>query len=107
MVHFYALKITSSDIACAVMVALVHDHIVNSLGMDGFPQVKVSRKSAGSFAVELSFEGEADSFDLSEGEAKAAVNKLKKDKIHYQPIFDRIQNSVAVLGGKLTGTKFK
>lgn len=97
MTFFPALRATSSDIGGAVAEAVLHDIRVNSLGLEGFPQITVLRPDKNSFEIELQFNGHRQGFTLSNDEAKAAVKMLKANKGYDPNIFERIQDSLAKL----------
>lgn len=93
--YYSTLGISSGDIGGAVAEAVLHDIRVNGLGLQGFPQVVVSRQTGGGFLIALRF-GNADSqFAISDDEAKNAVRLMKLSLGHDGIIFDRVQQAAA------------
>lgn len=92
------LGISSGMIGGTIATSVVHDIVVNDLGLQGFPGIGVER-SEGGFQIVLSFEAHAVSFEMTESEAKAAVKHLRGTSTHYRPIFDRVQEGLAKLEG--------
>lgn len=99
MTIFSTLKITSSGIGGAVAEAVLHDLRVNSLGLQGFPQVTVLRPDKENFEIVLQFDEHKESFTLSNNEAQSAVKKMKAKQGYDPDIFDRIQKALANLEG--------
>lgn len=104
MAIFQTLKITSSGIGGAVAEAVLHDFRVNSLGLQGFPQVTVLRPDKDNFEIILQFDELRQSFTLSNNEAKNAVKKMKANQGYDSDIFDRIQKALARLEGAATNS---
>ena len=97
MTLFSVPNITSCGIGGAIAEAVLHDIRVNSLGLEGFPQVTVLRPDKHSFEIKLRFDGHSQSFTLSNDEANSAVKKMKAKKGYDPDIFDRIQEALAAL----------
>ena len=94
------LGISSGDIGSAVAACIVHDAIVNGLGLDGFPGVEIDRAIDTGFKVTISFASIGETFSISDAEAKAAVSRLKTMRLHDATIFDRVQEAVATVEGR-------
>ena len=99
--YYQKLGLTSAGVAAIVAQAIIHDIEVNNLGLEGFPQIKVSHDGAASiFTICLWWEGFEFSFQLSDAEAIAAWKEFKsKPKTFHGASFDRIQNALANLEG--------
>lgn len=99
MTLFSNPRISSSQIGAAVAEAILHDIRVNHLGLDGFPEIVVSRPDGGVFQVCLKFDEHSQNFELSNLEAKNAVQRMKASMGYDPEIFDRIQEALAQLEG--------
>lgn len=91
--------LTSSKIATGIALCIIHDINVNNLGLNGFPQITITRSVNGGFNVTLIFETRLVKFEISEVEAKSAA-KLAKIFEYDHDVFDRVQESLADLEGQ-------
>lgn len=101
MTYFPELGLSSAQVAGAVAEAAVHDLRVNNFTFSGFPQIDVSGDPGGSFTVVLRWnKASSTQFQLSEAEARAAVEKFTSGAGYDPAIFDKVQRAVAELEGK-------
>lgn len=105
MAVFSDPKVTSSEIGGAVAEAILYDIRMNSLGLNGFPEVSISRQNEEGFKVYLQFGGHSQNFEMSNFEAKNAVQRMKSQKGYDPNIFDRIQEALAKLEGTVTNSR--
>jgi hypothetical protein len=90
------------QIAGAVAEAAVVDLRVNLFNYSGFPQIHVSCHSDDMFSVALSWETYETQFQLTDAEAKIAVAKFKSGTGYERSIFDKVQEALATLEGKVS-----
>ncbi|QQQ00812.1 hypothetical protein [Lysobacter enzymogenes] len=105
MTYYASYGFSSYDVAGAVAEAVLHDIRVNCLGIQGFPQIQISRSDGFKFDVALGWHDSAKSsvrFSLTLSEAQSAVKKFRA-KAGYDPaIFDRVQEALAKLEGAVS-----
>jgi len=102
MAHHSDRSLLHCEVAGAVAEAAIHDLRVNLFSFSGFPQIHVSRYSEDTLSVALRWETYETQFQLSNAEAKVAVNKFKSGTGFEPSIFDRVQAALAALDGKIS-----
>ncbi len=89
-------------VAGAVAEAAIEDLRVNLFNYSGFPQITVSCHSEDVFVVTLSWETHETQFQLTDAEAKAAVQKFKSGTGYERSIFEKVQKALAALEAKVS-----
>ena len=101
MTYYPDLGFSDCEVAGAVAEAALHDLRVNNFGFPGFPQIDVSGAPDGSFTVVLRWnKASSVKFQLSEAEAKSAV-QMFRSRTGYDPaIFKKVQEALTDLERK-------
>ncbi len=89
-------------VAGAVAEAAIEDLRVNLFNYSGFPQITVSCHSEDLFDIALSWETHQTQFQLTDAQAKAAVQKFKSGTGYERSIFDKVQEALAALEAKVS-----
>jgi hypothetical protein len=90
------------EVAGAVAEAAIHDLRVNLFSFSGFPQIHVSRHLEDMLNVALRWKTYEAQFQLSNAEAKVAVQKFKSGTGFELSIFDKVQKALATLERKVS-----
>ena len=103
MTYYIDLGFSDSQVADAVAEAAVHDLRVNDFGFPGFRQIEVFCDPIGFFTVVLSWKKAASmQFQLSEAEARAAVEKFTSGAGYDPANFNKVQEALVGLERKAT-----
>jgi hypothetical protein len=79
-------------VAGTVAEAALHDLRVNNFGFPGFPQIDVSNGPGSSFTITMRWNKAVSAqFQLSEAEAKSAVDKFTSGAGYDPVIFKKVQ----------------
>lgn len=99
MTYYPHLELSSNTLAGAVAEAALHDLQVNNFTFSGFPQIAVKSSDAKIFTVTLTWltPENSVSFELTVGEAKAAVKRFHQKKGYDPAIFPKIQSALVEL----------
>jgi hypothetical protein len=101
MTYYSDLGFSGFQMAGAVAEAALHDPHLNNFGFPGFPQIEASGEPSGSFTIVLRWNKTSLlQFQLSQAEAKAAVEKFRSQTGYDPAIFNKVQRAVAELEGK-------
>lgn len=92
-------------VAGAVAEAAIEDLRANLFSYSGFPQITVSCHSKDVFDITLSWETHQTQFQLTDIEAKAAVQKFKSGTGYERSIFDKVQKALAALEAKVSADR--
>ena len=101
MTYYPDLELSSSQVAGAVAEAALHDLRVNLFSFPGFPQIDISGDPGESFTVVLRWnKASSTQFQISEAEARAAVEKFTSGAGYDPTIYNRVQEALADLETK-------
>jgi len=108
--HFTSLGFSSSELGMAVAQAISHDIRTNHSGLDGFPQISVTRVGD-DLSISLSWtsgsrRGVAE-FSLSAKAAKRAVKVSKTDTAHDPQIFSKVKTAMAQLEHQISNSRVR
>ena len=103
--YYQDQKVSTSGIAGAIALAALHDIRVNSLGIEGIPQIAIEEADDDCFTVTLSWTDQNGQvvpvrFLLEQDKAFEAARKFKASESHDHSIFESVQGALSELEGK-------